>query len=283
MDLDLEQTKILMDKGIDAAVTFGPRIIGVILILLVGRWLAGRFARLASAGMERAKMDATLSQFGGNMTRYFVLLITGLFCLELFGVKTTSFVAVLGAAGFAVGLALQGTLANFSAGVMLLFFRPFSVGDYVQAGGEDGKVEALGIFSTTMSTPTGKIITVPNGAIYGGIIYNYSPTDRRRVDVTVGVAYDADIDTAQKVLTEMIKGLDVVDQTQNNQVYLVGLGSSSVDFEVRAYAHPDEYWGVREALLRGSKYALEAAGIGIPYNTIDLNIVSNAAAGTSAA
>ena len=283
MPPELEQTKILLDKGIDAAITFGPRVIGVILILLIGRWLAGRFARLAKAGMERAKMDATLSQFGSNMTRYFVLLITGLFCLELFGVKTTSFVAVLGAAGFAVGLALQGTLANFSAGVMLLFFRPFSVGDYVNAGGVDGCVTALGIFSTSLLTPNGTVIIVPNGSIYGGTIHNYSPSDRRRVDVVVGVAYDADIDTARKVLTEMIAGIELVDQSKDNHVYLLNLGASSVDFEVRAYAHPDEYWPVRDALLRGSKYALEAAGIGIPYQTIDLNIVSNAAADSKVA
>ena len=276
MTLDLEQTRILMEKGLDAAITYGPRIIGVVVILFIGRWLAGRFARLTKAGMERAKLDGTLSQFGANMTRYFVLLITGLFCLELFGVKTTSFVAVLGAAGFAVGLALQGTLANFSAGVMLLFFRPFSVGDYVQAGGEDGQVTALGIFSTSLRTPNGTVIVVPNGGIYGGTIKNYSPSDRRRVDVVVGVAYDADIDTARAVLTEMIKGIELVDQTRDNHVYLLGLGASSVDFEVRAYGHPDNYWPVRDALFRGSKYALEAAGIGIPYTTIDLNIVSNA-------
>ncbi len=282
MDLDIEQTKILMEKGVEAVIDFGPKIIGVILIFIIGKFLAGRFAKLAQKGMERAKMDATLSQFGSNMTRYFVLLITGLFCLELFGVKTTSFVAVLGALGFAVGLALQGTLANFSAGVMLLFFRPFSIGDVVSAGGETGAVTALGIFSTTLQTPNGIVITVPNGQIYGGTIKNYSPTDLRQVDVAVGVAYDADIDAARAALTEMIKTIPQVDQSANNHVYLLGLGASSVDFEVRALAHPDDYWAVRDALTRGAKYALEAAGIGIPYQTIDLNIVSNASDAKSA-
>lgn len=233
--------------------------------------------------MERAKIDATLSQFGANMTRYFLLLITGLLCLELFGVKTTSFVAVLGALGFAVGLALQGTLANFSAGVMLLFFRPFAVGDVVNAGGEEGQVKALGIFSTTLVTPNGIMITVPNGQVFGATIKNYTPEDRRRVDVTVGVAYGADLDAARAALTEMIKGIAQVDQTRDNHVYLLGLGASSVDLEVRAYAAPEDYWATRDALLRGSKYALEAADIGIPYQTIDLNIVSNPSAESAVA
>ncbi len=275
MTLDIEQTKILMEKGVEAAIDFGPKIIGVILIFIIGKFLAGRFAKLAQKGMERAKMDETLSQFGSNMTRYFVLLITGLFCLELFGVKTTSFVAVLGALGFAVGLALQGTLANFSAGIMLLFFRPFSIGDVITAGGETGGVTALGIFSTTLETPNGIVITVPNGQIYGGTIHNYTPSDRRRVDVDLGVDYGADVDTAMKVLTEMIKGIPEVDQSRDNHVYLTALGASSVDLQVRAFATPADYWTVRQALLRGSKYALDAAGIGIPYQTIDLNIVSN--------
>lgn len=276
MTLDIEQTKILMDKGIDAAIDFGPKIIGVVLIVLVGRWLAGRFSMLADKGMQRAKMDATLSQFGANITRYFVLLITGLFCLELFGVKTTSFVAVLGALGFAVGLAMQGTLANFSAGVMLLFFRPYSVGDVVSVGGQEGKVTGLGIFSTTLGIPNGTVVTVPNGQIFGGVIKNYTPTDRRRVDVGVGVAYDADTDTVKEILAKVIAGIPEVDQSQANAVVLTGLGASSVDFQLRAFTTPADYWGVHEALLRGSKYALEAAGVGIPYQTIDLNIVSNA-------
>ena len=279
MNLDMEQTQLLLDKGVDALMAFGPKVILGILVLIIGRVIAARVGSLAAAAMRRGKMDETLSTFGGNMARYFVLLVVGLALLELFGIKTTSFVAVLGALGFAVGLALQGSLSNFSSGVMLLFFRPFSVGDVIEAGGVVGGVKTLGIFSTTLLTPDNVFITVPNSQIYGGVIKNMTNQDKRRVDIGVGVDYAAEPDKAKKVLLDMLKGLPEVLDDPGNDVYLIGLGASSVDFQMRAWCKPADYWTVREKLQRGAWYALAEAGIGIPYQTIDLNIVSQPGSG----
>lgn len=279
MNMDLEQTKILMQAGVDALIAFAPKLAIAVLILIIGRIIAGRVGTLVEAGLYRAKMDKTLSVFGGNMARYFIFMVAGLALLNNFGIETTSFVAVLGALGFAVGLALQGSLSNFSSGVMLLFFRPFSVGDVIEAGGVVGGVKALGIFSTTLATPDNVFITVPNSQIYGGVIKNMTNQEKRRVDIGVGVEYGAEPDKAKKVLLDMLKALPEVLDDPGNDVYLISLGASSVDFQMRAWCKPSDYWTVREKLQRGAWYALAEAGIGIPYQTIDLNIVSQPGSG----
>lgn len=267
-----EQVKLWLEQGIALATEFAPRVIGVLFIFILGRWLAGKFARIARKGMDKSKVDETLAQFGSNMVRYLVLTVAVLAALEMFGIKTTSFVAILGAAGFAVGLAMQGTLGNFSAGVMLLLFRPYNVGDVIQAGGSTGGVTNLGIFATTMQPPSGEVITVPNGAIFGGTITNYTPGEIRMAAVDVGVDYGADVDTAAKVLEEAIKDLPGVDKVA---VVLTGLGASSVDFQLRLWIPNAEFAATKSAALRAAKYALDAAGIGIPYQTVDVHIVSN--------
>jgi len=264
-----EQLKMWVEQGVALATEAAPKILGVLFIFFVGRWLAGKFAKQAQRGMERAKVDTTLSLFGANVIRYLVLTVAVLAALEMFGIKTTSFVAILGAAGFAVGLAMQGTLANFSAGVMLLMFRPYNVGDVVEGGGSVGEVVSLGIFTTVLQPPSGELITVPNGSIFGGTITNYTPVDERMVAVDVGVDYGADVDTARKVLVD---AMEQVEHVNRAVVVLTGLGASSVDFQCRCWAPNGEYWGVMDAMNRAAKYALDNAGIGIPYQTIDINL-----------
>ena len=268
----LDQGQIWLEKGIELAVEFGPRVLGVIFIFILAKWLGGKLGKLTTAGVRKGGLDEILADFAGSVVRYLILLVGVLAALGMFGIETTSFVAVLAAAGFAVGLALQGTLSNFSAGVMLLIFRPFDKGDVVDAGGVAGKVEILGLFSTTLCTPDNVLITVPNGQVYGAVIKNMTRKPLRRVDVMVGVAYDADVDQAKKIMIDVCSGIEMVVAEPAPDAYLKELGANSVDFQVRAWAEPADYWAVREQLLRRSKQALDAAGVGIPFPQLDLHV-----------
>ena len=269
-----DTTGIWITKAMDLGVEYGLNILWVVLIFMIGKFVAGRLAKATIRALERANVDKVLSGFAGNMVRYAVITFTLIACLGVFGVETTSFVAVLAAAGFAIGLAFQGTLSNFSSGVMLLFFRPFNVGDVIDAGGVVGAVQELQLFTTIIKTPDNVWIAVPNGAIYGSTIKNMTREPLRRVDVGVGVAYDCDIDEAKRVLIATAAAIPQVVSEPGVDAYLKELGGSSVDFQVRAWCAPADYWAVREQLLRRSKQALDAAAIGIPFPQLDLHVVS---------
>lgn len=289
MEFNMESIDLdaLTTQAIAVATSWGGKIIMVILILMIGRWLAGKFERLTAAAMSRAKLDVTLQTFAGSMVRYGVLAFTVIAALEKVGVEATSFVAVLGAAGFAIGLAFQGTLGNFSSGVMLLFFRPYNVGDYVEGGGHSGVVKQLGLFTTTMITGDNVTIIVPNGEIAGGTIKNHGvifPGGHagpdlqkfRRVDYTVGVSYDADIDQAKAVIMDVLAKIPTILDTPAPSAPLVDLGASSIDFNCRAWCKTEDYWATREAILHDCKEALDAAGIGIPYPQMDVHFPGGA-------
>ena len=272
MKFGLEEIHALVPKVLD----WGTNILTVVLIFVIGRWLAKKASSLAVAALEKAGVDATLRTFAGTVVRYAILVVVVIAILERFGIETTSFVAVMAAAGFAVGLAMQGTLSSFSSGVLLLLFRPFNVGDVVNAGGVSGRVEHLQIFTTVFGLPDGSKIFVPNSQIYGSTIHNKSPGGgRMSLAVSLGAAYDADIDRTREVLTEMVNSLPKVLEGTGHCV-LTGLGASSVDWSVRCAVHPDDYWSVLEAVTVHAKKALDAAGIGIPYNTLDVHIVGDA-------
>jgi len=271
MEFNIEQIQALLPKAIE----YGENILAALFIWIVGSWFANRVSAVARKGMEKANVDKTLSVFGSNLIRYAILIVAGLAILGRFGVETGSLVAVLAAAGFAVGLALQGTLSSFSSGVMLLLFRPFKVGDVIDAGGTGGRVEELQLFTTVLALPDGSKIVVPNSQIYGSTIHNKSPGgERMAVAVTIGAAYDADLDLTRKTLTEYVNKIDGVIEGTGHCV-LVSLGASSVDWSVRCVVHPDDYWTVLELVHDHGKKALDAAGVGIPYQTLDVNIVSN--------
>ncbi len=274
------QMQDYISQAITVGVPLALNVLKVLFIFIVGRWIGARLSGVAVAAMKKGKVDHTIAVFGGNAVRYLILAVTILAVLNVFGFETTSLVAVLGAAGFAVGLAMQGTLSNFAAGVMLLLFRPFSVGDLIDAGGNTGRVMKLEIFATVLANPRGDLITVPNGQIYGAVIKNMTPTGAKvRVDVPLGVAYSADIDSTQALLLEMARNVQDVMVEEGVDVPLTGLNASSIDFEVRVWTHPDNYWGVRSAVLRDAKYALDQAGVGIPYQTFDVNITSTPTGG----
>lgn len=243
-------------------------IVLIVVVLFVSSWIKG----MTTKACRKASVEETLARFLGNMVRYLVLFAGGIAILGTMGVETSSFAAVLAAAGFAVGMALSGMLGNVAAGVMLLFFRPFKVGDVANAGGTTGKVIEIGLFTTTFDTPDNRRIIVPNGSIFGGTIENVSFHDTRRVAVAVGTDYGADIDKTREVLLAAAKACTDVLQDPEPGVVLTGLGGSSIDWSVRVWCNAADFWAVTDQLTRDVKYALDNAEIGIPYPQMDVHI-----------
>jgi small conductance mechanosensitive channel len=225
--------------------------------------------------LEKSGTDATLIPFFSSLAYYLVLAVVLIAVLGLFGIQTTSLVAVLGAAGLAIGLAMQGTLSNFAAGVMLLIFRPFRVGDYVEAAGDAGSVAEISIFTTTLNTPDNVKIIVPNSAIYGTTIKNYSANDTRRNDIVVGVSYGDDIGLAVSTVERVLAADSRVLKEPEPVVAVGNLGESSVDLVVRPWCRKEDYWGLRFDLQRRLKEEIESAGCSIPFPQRDLHIIGN--------
>jgi len=250
----------------------GPAVIGVLIALFVAWIVAGVVKRNMMRGFDRANFDKTLAKFLSNMARYLILLGAVLGCLGVFGVDTTSFAAVIGAAGLALGLAFQGTLSNFAAGVMLLVFRPFKVDDFVEVGGTMGTVLEIELFTTELRTVQNVKIVMPNSEIFNTTIKNYTEPGHRRVDVDVGCDYSADIDETRAVLEKAIASVEHVMEEPPPQVFLKGLGGSSVDWVLRVWATNENYWVVHEATVRAAKVHLDEAGIGIPFPQMDVHL-----------
>ncbi|MEM9167367.1 MAG: mechanosensitive ion channel domain-containing protein [Planctomycetota bacterium] len=243
-------------------------IVLIIAVLIVSGWVR----KLVLGVTRKANVDETLARFFGNMAKYIVMVLGGLAILSTLGVDTTSFAAVIAAAGFAIGLALSGLLGNFSAGIMLLIFRPFKVGDVVNAGGITGKVHAIELFTTVFDTPDNRRIVVPNGTIFGGNIETITFHDTRRVDVAVGTDYPADIDETRRVLEKAAASVEGGLNDPAPVVYLNELGGSSIDWAVRVWSNTADYWAVKERLTRDIKVALDEANIGIPFPQMDVHI-----------
>jgi small conductance mechanosensitive channel len=247
-------------------------VIAAIIILVIGRMVAGWARKLTRKSLERGDVDATLVPFVAKLVYYLVLAVVVIAALNRLGVATTSVVAIFGAAGLAVGLALQGTLGNFASGVMLLVFRPFDVGDYVDAGGTAGTVMEIGIFATTLKSPDNIKITVPNSQVYGATISNYNGYDSRRVDMVMGISYDDNIQTAMDTIHRIVTADERVLADPAPQIAVSNLGDSSVDIIVRPWSSATDYWALRFDLNRKLKEGLEAAGCSIPYPQRDVHM-----------
>lgn len=243
-------------------------IVLIIVVLLIARWVRKMVVKVAT----KAKVEVTLAKFFGNMARWALLVLGAIAILQTFGVDTTSFAAVVAALGFAVGMALSGTLGNFAAGIMLLVFRPFKVGDVVSVSGVTGKVTEIDLFSTAFDTPDNRRIIVPNGSIFGSTIENISHHESRRVDVAVGTDYGADLDKTREVLMAAASAVAGRLSDQDPVAYLKELGGSSIDWSVRVWSTGADYWAVREQLTHDIKVALDAAGIGIPFPQMDVHM-----------
>ena len=262
---------------------FGLKVIGV-LVLLAGAWLLSRWARRAvEKSLVKTRMDLTLTKFFANISAWLILLLVVLACLGIFGVETTSFAAVIGAAGLAVGLAFQGTLSNFAAGVMLLTFRPFKVGDAVKVAGETGLIHEIDLFMTKMDTFDNRRIILPNSKVFGNTIETITFHPRRRVDVNVGVDYAADLDRTRAVLEAAAASVEGRLDDPPVQVVLDGLGASSVDWSVRVWTPTPDFLAVKQATIRAVKQHLDDAGIGIPFPQMDIHLdpAEHSTAGTA--
>lgn len=253
-------------------VPWGMRLVTALLVFVIGRWLAKLIVRLMHRVMDRAKIDPTLSKFLGSISYAVLLVAVVIAALDRLGINTTSLLALLGAAGLAVGLAVKDSLSNFSAGVMLIIFRPFKIGDYIEAGGTAGIVEHIQVFSTILLTPDNREITVPNGAIFSGKIVNVSARATRRIDMVFGIGYGDDIGKARSLIMQILSQDARILPDPAPAVSLAELADSSVNLNVRPWVNSADYWGVRSDLLEKIKAAFDQNGISIPFPQRDVHL-----------
>lgn len=254
------------------AIPWGINIILALGTFFVGRWVANILLKIVRKLLGKSKMDAILVNFVVSILHALLLLFIVIAALDQLGVDTTSLIALLGAAGLAVGLAMQNSLQNFAAGVMLIIFRPFKTGDYVEAGGTAGVVETISIFSTIMRTADNREVIVPNGAIYNGTITNYSARETRRVDMVFGIGYGDDIRKAKQLLSDIVAADARILQEPAAQVVVGELADSSVNFNVRPWVKSGDYWDVKFDLTEQIKIAFDENGITIPYPQMDVHL-----------
>lgn len=256
----------------DLAITIGTRLFLVLLIYIVGRWLARISQRVIEKMLRKREVDAVLVDFLGSVANIAVTVVAVIAALDQLGISPASLLAVVGAASLAVGLALKDSLGNFAAGVMLVLFRPFTKGDFVDAGGESGTVQEIFLNATVLATPDNKVIQVPNSQVWSGSITNYSARDTRRVDMVIGVGYDDDLKKARDVIMGILTDHDKILKDPAPAVFVGNLGDSSVDFNVRPWVNTADYWGVYSDVLERTKIALDEAGISIPYPQTDVHL-----------
>ena len=256
----------------DYAVPWGIKMATAALIFVVGKWVVKLIVKLVKTLLTRSKMEDMLIQFIGSIVNAFLLLFVIIAALNQLGVDTSSLVALIAAAGLAIGLALQGSMQNFAAGVMILVFKPFKAGDFIDAGGVMGVVETVNIFSSTLRTGDNKEMIVPNGSIYSGTITNFSARDTRRVDMVFGIGYEDDIRKAKQILEKLVAEDDRVLSEPVPIIAISELGDNSVNFIVRPWVNSADYWTVLWDMNEKVKLAFDEAGISIPYPQMDVYI-----------
>ncbi len=262
----------IIQKLPDYLITYGLKIIAAVAIFLIGRWVAKLLSRLFERLLLRSNVDETLASFVRNLSYYLILLFVIIAAVDKIGIKTTSLVAVMGAAGLAIGLALQGALSNFAAGVLLILFKPFRVGDFVEAAGTLGTVEEIKIFNTVLNHPDNRRIILPNAQITGAKIVNFTAIDKRRVDMVFGISYNDDIGKAKDILLNLVRSDSRVLKDPEPVVAVSELADSSVNLVCRPWTKPGDYWGVYFDTMEKGKVDLEKAGISIPFPQSDVHL-----------
>lgn len=257
--------------------TYGIKIIGAIIILILGRIAAGIGRKIVRRFLEKAKTDPAIIGFVGGLTYFLILTFAVLAALAKFGIQTASFIAILGAAGFAIGFALQGSLSNFAAGLLILVLRPFRVGDYIDGAGVAGTVKEVQLFTTVLATPDNVKIIVPNSKLFGDTIKNFSGFGTRRIDLVVGIGYTSDIQKAYDIISKLIQEESRILSDPAPQIAVSELADSSVNFVVRPWVNRPDYWSVRFELTRKIKEAFDANGIEIPFPQRTIHMISEAA------
>jgi len=280
LDTNLDQMSDYWDKFWSAAMEWGPRIamslISTLLIFLIGSWLIKIIMRLVTRTFERRNVDLSLRKFVSNLIRWTLNILLFIIVITQLGVQTSTFVAMIGAAGLAIGLALQGSLANFAGGILILTLKPFRVGDFIQSSnGESGTVREIDIFSTKLVTPQNQAVVVPNGSLSNSSITNYSQLGTRRTWFDIRVSYGADLHLAKQILLDVVQKNEHALTDPAPQIVVTQLGDSAVNLSVRVTANNDKFWEMQEQLIIDCKAALDQAGIEIPFPQRDVHLKSN--------
>jgi small conductance mechanosensitive channel len=267
-----EEAAPLLEKVQLIGVEYGAKILGALIVLIIGFWAAKLIKKGISRLMEKRGVDPTLISFTASLLYVAMKIFVIVAALEKLNIRTTSFIAILGAAGLAIGLALQGSLANFAAGVLMIIFKPIKVGDFVEAGGAVGSVMEIGIFTTILKSPDNKKIIIPNAGVTGGNITNFNVNGTRRIEIIAGIGYGDDIDKAKQVLEEIVAADSRILKDPAPQVAMSEMADSSVNFVVRPWVKPDDYWGVYFDTTEAIKKKFDEAGISIPFPQRDVHL-----------
>lgn len=264
MDMNVDELVKLSEAWLPVVLEYSGKLALAVVTLLIGWWLISRLTSTIGGLLEARKVDRALSSFIGSLVSIVLRILLLISVASMIGVETTSFIAMIGAAGLAIGLALQGSLANFAGGVLIMLFRPFRAGDWIEAQGVSGSVDHIQIFHTTLKTADNKVVIVPNGSLSNGHITNYSREPRRRADINIGIDYSSDIKRAREVLLEIAQDPRVqVDPAP--VVFVTGLGDSAVNLSLRVWVATGDFWPVTFAFTELAKERLTEAGIGIPF------------------
>lgn len=261
-----------LDKISDLLIEYAPRVVGAILTLIIGFWIAGTLAKMVGKTLEKRNVDLTIRPFLISLVRIGLKVLVILSAAGMFGLQVTSFIAILGAAAFAIGLALQGTLGHLASGVLILIFKPYRAGDFVITQGYSGTVKEIQLFNTILTTLDNRIIIVPNGTVTGSPLENLTVTGERRVDLTLGIGYSDDIDKARAVIDSVIKECPGVKFEKGHDIFVKNLGDSSVDFAVRFWTDTADYWPAFFYMQEHIKKAFDREGVGIPFPQMDVHL-----------
>jgi len=267
-----ELTKDMLNSLIEIGSSLSISLLMALAILIIGRQLVKLILRLITVALEKSNVEDTVRIFVTNLLNTLLMILVFIAAINQLGIETTSIIAVLGAAGLAIGLALQGSLSNFAAGILIVIYRPYKVGDYIEAGNYAGTVKDIQIFSTVLKTPDNKIVVVPNGSIMNGSIVNYSDQDTRRIDLIIGCSYEDDIDKVRSVLEDILKKEKRVLKDPKPQIAVTELADSSVNFIFRPWVKRTDYLPVYYSLLEEVKKRFDKEGISIPYPQSDVHI-----------
>lgn len=272
-EIDVGMIEAYIQRLPETALRFGIRVVLALVVFLIGAQLIKFVCKIFKKSLERGNADVGVIQFLGSFVKIALYVILIFFLATGFGLDAASVVALLGSAGVAIGLAIQGSLSNLAGGVLILLLRPFKVGDYIIAGnGNEGTVTEMQIFYTKLVTADNRLVIIPNGELSNSSMINASAMEQRRIDIPVGISYDADIRTARSVLMKVLEDDDYVLKEQDRKVFVDSLGDSAVVLGVRCYAPSEYYWDTKWRLTENIKYALDEAGITIPYNQLDVHL-----------
>lgn len=260
------------DQAIELTIVYAPKLLLAIITLVFGLWIIKILVNVLNKTMIRTNVEPSLQKFLANLASILLKVLLVISVASMVGIATTSFIAILGAAGLAVGLALQGSLANFAGGVLILLLKPFKVGDFIDAQGHMGTVNAIHIFNTILKTPDNKTIIIPNGSLSNGSITNFSTEPTRRVEMTFGIGYEDDITKAKQILTKLIVEDERIFKDPAPQVVVAELGDSSVNFKVRVWCNSSDYWGIYFDMTETVKLTFDQENISIPFPQRDVHL-----------